>query len=82
MVYLVFIFVCKCRPLIILILRTLSTSILPLISSIFLLQNCGNNWVYFWNECNSQNKHQFDLSAPAWQRQIIHFLKSYKYKHT
>ena len=55
------IYLCKYRPLIILFLRTLSALIIPLISSIFLLQNCGNNWVFYWKECDETQKGQFDI---------------------
>ena len=55
------IFVSKYRPLIILFLRTMSTLIIPFVSAVLLLDECGNNWTYFWNDCY-HNTEQFDIS--------------------
>ena len=49
------------RCLVILFLRTISSIIIPLIASLFLLQNCGNYWSIFWNDCNSERS-KFDIT--------------------
>ena len=56
------IYVTKYRSLIILLLRSVSMIIVPMISSVFLIQNCGNYWVKFWHECNSNRRNQFDVA--------------------
>eukprot|EP01083_Nonionella_stella_P030809 84395_1 len=51
-----------CRPLIILFLRSMSTIIIPTITSMFLLNDCGKYWTYFWVECYPSNQSQFDAN--------------------
>ena len=60
--YLSTIYITKYRPLIILFLRSVSMIIVPIISSIFLMQNCGNYWVKFWNVCNLIKHDQFNAT--------------------
>eukprot|EP01084_Bolivina_argentea_P288483 495142_1 len=50
-------FVTKYRSAIIVIFRTLSSIIIPIILAVFLLNDCGNGWSLFWNGCNNANKH-------------------------
>ena len=39
------------RAIIVLTLRSFSTIIIPLISSLIFLSQCGNGWALFWNPC-------------------------------
>ena len=59
--YLSTIYVTKYRSLIILLLRSVSMIVVPIISSVFLIQNCGNYWVKFWNQCDSTKRDQFNV---------------------
>ena len=47
---------------VIMILRTLSTIVIPLICSFILQSNCGNGWVLYWNPCIYE-KESFDMSS-------------------
>ena len=49
--YLSTIYITKYRPLIILLLRSVSMILVPIISSVVLIPNCGNYWVIFWDYC-------------------------------
>ena len=52
----------KYRSFYILFLRTLSLLAVPLIASLIIIPNCGNNWFYFWNKCNDKEKRDnFDI---------------------
>ena len=51
----------KYRSTYILFLRTLSIIVIPFISSLIIIPNCGNNWFYFWRMCDNDKKHQFDI---------------------
>lgn len=45
----------------VLLLRILNTIIIPLIASIFILNDCGRYWVTFWDYCNDNDlKSEFD----------------------
>ena len=54
-------YVSKYRSRIILLLRTFSIIIVPFISSLIILPNCGNNWFYFWNQCTQTKKNQLNV---------------------
>eukprot|EP01084_Bolivina_argentea_P259669 438219_1 len=47
----------------VMISRTITTIIIPLISSFVLLNNCGNSWKYLWNPCLN-NVESFEISHP------------------
>eukprot|EP01083_Nonionella_stella_P068887 183217_1 len=59
------VYICKYRPLIILIIRTWCIVIVPLVSSVVLSSHCGNHWTSYWNECiKSDLRNQFDVKYP------------------
>eukprot|EP01084_Bolivina_argentea_P156322 272427_1 len=52
----------KHRNHVILFLRTLIILIIPFLSSMFFINDCGNSWSYFWNNCSLDNqKRYFDI---------------------
>ena len=52
---------CFDRTVLIFLMRTLTTVILPFIISFLLLDYCGNLWSIFWNPCNNQNSKALNL---------------------
>eukprot|EP01084_Bolivina_argentea_P180416 311711_1 len=56
----------KLRSKIIMILRTLSSIIIPILSSIVLLNDCGSLWSQLWIPClNNNNENAFDIAVPV-----------------
>eukprot|EP01084_Bolivina_argentea_P134921 237837_1 len=54
-------FITKQRTIVIFLLRTLSTIIIPIISSIVLLNDCGHGWVKFWSQCYGDSNSKFNV---------------------
>eukprot|EP01084_Bolivina_argentea_P135679 239049_1 len=50
------------RHQVLLLLRTLNTLIIPIITSIIVLNDCGRYWTAYWTPCNSNTESNFDLS--------------------
>eukprot|EP01084_Bolivina_argentea_P318803 552965_1 len=60
----------KYRNKCIMMLRTIMVIIIPFMSSIFFINACGGEWSLFWNNCNSQNKYQFDVNATITTQEV------------
>eukprot|EP01084_Bolivina_argentea_P044738 82314_1 len=56
------IFITRKRTIIIFLLRTLTIIIIPIISSIILLDDCGNGWSVFWSQCYGNNLSKWNVS--------------------
>ena len=51
------------RSFLIMFLRTILTIIIPFITSIFILNDCGRYWATFWNQCNDENSFDYDIAV-------------------
>eukprot|EP01084_Bolivina_argentea_P156321 272426_1 len=61
----------KHRNHVILFLRTLIILIIPFLSSMFFINDCGNSWSYFWNNCSPKNKEKyFDIDLTIMSKAI------------
>eukprot|EP01084_Bolivina_argentea_P151415 264273_1 len=60
------------RSKIILLLRTMNIILIPMISAIFLLNDCGNYWTKLWNPCRV-NGNDFNIDTTYATNQIDSF---------
>eukprot|EP01084_Bolivina_argentea_P156323 272433_1 len=62
----------KHRNHVILFLRTLIILIIPFLSSMFFINDCGNSWSYFWNNCSLKNKKKyFDIDVTIMSKAVF-----------
>lgn len=43
----------------VMVLRSLSTIVIPLAVSMVFVNGCGSYWLWLWNKCNDDKKHLF-----------------------
>eukprot|EP01084_Bolivina_argentea_P110335 197045_1 len=53
----------KHRNKFIMFLRTVTLIIVPLLSSIFMLNECGNGWTMFWDSCQQSRNNMFNIET-------------------